>query len=105
MPTDLDRMTVGDRPLAFLRQAGEMARRIREHSWDSTPLGNPEGWPLSLQTLVGVMLAAGQPMFLVWGPEQLWFYNDAFMPILGRKHPAALDSTPSTKSGAKPART
>ncbi len=29
-------------------------------------------------------------MFLAWGPERIWMYNDAFTPILGRKHPHAL---------------
>ncbi len=29
-------------------------------------------------------------MFIAWGPAQTWFYNDAFIPILGVKHPAAL---------------
>ena len=29
-------------------------------------------------------------MFLIWGPERIWLYNDAFIPILGRKHPEAL---------------
>ncbi len=29
-------------------------------------------------------------MFMAWGPQRIWFYNDAFIPILGRKHPVAL---------------
>ncbi|MEO8152103.1 MAG: PAS domain-containing protein [Rhizobacter sp.] len=29
-------------------------------------------------------------MFLAWGPERTWLYNDAFVPILGQKHPGAL---------------
>jgi signal transduction histidine kinase/ActR/RegA family two-component response regulator len=29
-------------------------------------------------------------MFMAWGPDQTWMYNDAFTPILGDKHPAAL---------------
>ena len=36
------------------------------------------------------MLASEQPMFMAWGPDQTWLYNDAFVPILGDKHPAAL---------------
>ncbi len=27
---------------------------------------------------------------MAWGPQRLWFYNDAFIPILGDKHPRAL---------------
>ena len=37
-----------------------------------------------------MMLASTQPMFMAWGPERVWLYNDAFVPILGHKHPDAL---------------
>jgi hypothetical protein len=67
-----------------------MTGRVHSHDWASTPLGPLEGWPASLRALVGVMLAAGQPMFMAWGPERTWLYNDAFIPILGAKHPSAL---------------
>jgi signal transduction histidine kinase len=29
-------------------------------------------------------------MFMAWGREKTWLYNDAFIPILGDKHPSAL---------------
>jgi two-component sensor histidine kinase len=68
----------------------EMARRIRRHDWAATPLGPIEAWPPSLRGLVGVMVASVQPRFMAWGPERTWLYNDAFIPILGAKHPHAL---------------
>jgi hypothetical protein len=74
----------------FLDLPGEMAARIRDFDWRWTPLGDPESWPQSLKTLVSVMLASAQPMFMAWGKEQTWLYNDAFIPILGAKHPHAL---------------
>ncbi len=67
-----------------------MARLVQRHAWAATPLGPLEGWPPALRALVGVMLAASQPMFLAWGPARIWLYNDAFTPILGEKHPHAL---------------
>ncbi len=78
------------RPHAFLLGGGEMGARIREHDWEASPLGLPEAWPPALKTLVGVVLASAQPMFLAWGRDRTWFYNDAFIPILGAKHPNAL---------------
>lgn len=39
-------------------------------------------------------------MFLAWGPERVWLYNDAFVPILGDKHPKAL-GRPSRKVWAE----
>jgi PAS domain-containing protein len=29
-------------------------------------------------------------MFIAWGADRVWLYNDAFVPILGHKHPEAL---------------
>ena len=53
-------------------------------------LGQPASWPASLKTLVGVMLAANQPMFVVWGHDRTLIYNDAYIEVLGHKHPDAL---------------
>jgi PAS domain-containing protein len=74
----------------FLHGGGEMGERISAFDWEMTPLGPPEGWPPALKTLANLMLASKQPMFLAWGTERTWIYNDAFIPILGRKHPGAL---------------
>jgi signal transduction histidine kinase len=76
--------------LRFLDGGGEMGERIRTFDWCATPLGQPAGWPQALKTLVNLILASKQPMFLGWGSERTWLYNDAFIPILGRKHPTAL---------------
>src|SRR6187549_1395129 len=76
--------------LLFLEGEGEMAGRIRAFDWTRTPLGPPERWPQSLKTLVGLMLASQHPMFIAWGRGQVWLYNDAFVAIMGDKHPARL---------------
>jgi PAS domain S-box-containing protein len=76
--------------LDFLSGPGDMARRIRDYDWASTALGPPAAWSMPLKTLVGLMLSSVQPMFMAWGPSQTWLYNDAFVPILGDKHPWAL---------------
>jgi PAS domain-containing protein len=60
------------------------------HPWTDTPLGPIESWPTALRTLVELMLDSRQPMFIAWGPEQTWLYNESFIPIAGRKHPACL---------------
>ena len=69
---------------------GEMGGRMRAFDWARTPLGAPARWPQALKTLVGLMLASEQPMFLAWGEAQTWLYNDAFIPIMGAKHPQEL---------------
>ena len=39
---------------------------------------------------VRLMLANRLPMLLWWGPQYISIYNDAYIPILGAKHPWAL---------------
>ncbi|HEY0205203.1 MAG TPA: PAS domain-containing protein [Acetobacteraceae bacterium] len=75
--------------LPFLGAGGDMSARLRAYDWSAT-LGPAPGWHLSLKTLVTVMLAAVQPMFIAWGPQRILLYNDAYVPLLGQKHPDAL---------------
>ena len=67
-----------------------MGKAIQQFPWGTTPLGAPGRWPQPLKTLVGVMLAADQPMFVAWGPERILLYNDAYAPLLVDRHPGAL---------------
>jgi len=67
-----------------------MAALVRDHDWSTTALGAEPSWPSSLVTLVRVMLAARQPMFIAWGEERTLLYNDAYTPMLGALHPVAL---------------
>lgn len=50
-------------------------------------------WPQSLRTTINVMLASGHAMCLAWGDERRFLYNDAYIPILGGRHPAAFGAT------------
>lgn len=67
-----------------------MAMSIMAFDWTRTSLGPPAAWEPALKALIRVMVASTQPMFIAWGRERVWLYNDAFVPILGRKHPEAL---------------
>ncbi|MDB5295360.1 MAG: ATPase, partial [Phycisphaerales bacterium] len=69
---------------------GGMAELVRTKDWSRTPLGPMDGWPPSLRTVVGVCLGSRFPMFVWWGPDLVNLYNDAYVPILGRRHPDAL---------------
>jgi len=74
----------------FLMGGGEMGAAIRAFDWASSPLGRPETWPAELRTCLRIMLSSRQPMWVWWGPELVNFYNDAYLPIIGGKHPHAL---------------
>ena len=76
--------------LPFLSGGGQMGAMMRAHDWSTSPLGHPRDWPQALRTTVGLMLNSKFPMFVAWGPELGFLYNDSYVPILGEKHPAAL---------------
>jgi PAS domain S-box-containing protein len=67
-----------------------MAERIWSFDWSTTPLGPIEAWSPALYTTVGLMVSNRFPMLLWWGPDYISLYNDAYVPILGLKHPRAL---------------
>jgi PAS domain S-box-containing protein len=80
------------RPIpGFLRGGGEMGALIRAHDWSATSIGEPAGWPPSLQTCLMLLLNSEQPMYIWWGPELLCFYNDAYRHSIGpERHPDSL---------------
>ncbi|MBP0495666.1 PAS domain-containing protein [Roseomonas sp. SG15] len=75
---------------AFLTGGGETGALMRGHDWSSSPLGDPAGWPPRLQSVVELLLGSKFPMFVAWGAELGFLYNDAYAEILGAKHPRAL---------------
>jgi PAS domain S-box-containing protein len=75
---------------SFLADGGEMGALMRSHDWSTSPLGAPDTWPPSLRAVVSLMLTSRFPMFVAWGTELAFLYNDCYAPILGAKHPHAL---------------
>jgi PAS domain S-box-containing protein len=74
----------------WLVGGGEMGARVRGLDWSRTPLGPLDAWPQSLRTAVRIALDSRYPMFVWWGAELINVYNDAYIPVLGARHPAAL---------------
>ncbi|PTA68393.1 ATP-binding protein [Deinococcus arcticus] len=79
-----------DLSLGLFAGGGEMARRMLAFDWTRTSLGEPAGWPQSLKTAVRIMLTSRFAMWMAWGPELLFFCNDAYLPTLGVKGDWAL---------------
>ena len=63
---------------------------LRAHAWTANPLGSPEAWPEGLKVPLRMMLLSRFEMWLGWGPDLAFFYNDAYVPTLGIKHPGSL---------------
>ena len=64
-----------------------MARVMRELNWSQTPLGPVSSWSPALRMMARFLLANRFPLLLWWGPQFCQLYNDAYRPILGKKHP------------------
>jgi PAS domain S-box-containing protein len=84
MQPEIDGMT----SLSFLSGGGETGALMRSLDWSASPLGHPETWPQSLRTVVSLLLNSKFPMFVAWGPDLAFLYNDSYRDVLGAKHPA-----------------
>jgi signal transduction histidine kinase/FixJ family two-component response regulator len=77
---------------------GEAGRLMAALDWADTPVGPVGSWPAGLRSAVRTVLASRLPTVLTWGPENLQFYNDAYIPLIGAKHPTAMGRVTSSES-------
>jgi hypothetical protein len=69
---------------------GEMPDSVRTFNWAQTPLGAIDQWPQSLRTVVNILLSSRYAMWMGWGSELTFIFNDAYRPTLGIKAEWAL---------------
>src|SRR5689334_24963048 len=74
----------------FLSGGGELGGLVRAYPWETTSLGPPSSWPQSLKMAVRIMLTSRQPIWIGWGKDLIYLYNDPYKSIIGGKHPWAL---------------
>jgi len=75
----------------MFQRTGEVGRDLLKVDWDATPLGPPETWPRSLESVVRLVLTSRFAMWMCWGPELTFFCNEAYRrDTLGEKYPWAL---------------
>jgi len=78
-------------PPGWVHGGGALGELVRDFDWSKTPLGPAEQWPQSLKTVVRVLLTSRFAMWMSWGPELTFLYNDDYARMtLGKKHPWAL---------------
>jgi PAS domain S-box-containing protein len=82
--------TAGEDARLLFPGDGEMAARCRAFDWARSPLGPLAHWSIALRTIVRTTLGSPFPISLWCGPELVLIYNDAYVRVLGTKHPAAL---------------
>ena len=83
-------MTLVGGAAGFLDGPGEVRELLRSVPWSANPLGPVESWSPVLRTMVRGALASSFPIVIHWGRQRVALYNDAFVSLLGGKHPAAL---------------
>ena len=66
---------------------------MRAFDWSTTRIGPPEGWPPALRQAVNLILDSPESMYLAWGPDLHFFFNDAYRPVLGPRLPVATGTT------------
>lgn len=71
-------------------EAGELIRRL---DWTATSLGAPAEWSPALRTTVSNVVNSPVAKVLMWGPDHVMVYNDAYSLIAGPNHPRALGGT------------
>jgi signal transduction histidine kinase/ActR/RegA family two-component response regulator len=67
-----------------------MGALIGAMDWNQSPLGPSENWPPALKGALATHLSCSQPMFVAWGADLLFFFNDAYCPILGARFDGAM---------------
>ncbi len=74
----------------FATQGGKIGRLVAGAAWSSTPLGDIDGWPLSLKAVVMAMLRSPVPQALLMGPCGTLIYNEGYALIAGSRHPGLM---------------
>ncbi|KAL2018565.1 hypothetical protein VTK56DRAFT_607 [Thermocarpiscus australiensis] len=66
---------------------GAHHRFARSVDWASTPLGPLESWPPELRIMSNMIMGSPHPAAMYWGQDYIAIYNEAYVPLAGKKHP------------------
>ncbi|MEY9892856.1 signal transduction histidine kinase/DNA-binding response OmpR family regulator [Catenulispora sp. MAP5-51] len=90
---DPSRERFGAELAAAIDHGGQMGKQFAGYDWAGHSLGEPSAWPPQWRTAVATALTSKFPIVVWLGPQLHLVYNDAYVPMLGEKHPAALGET------------
>lgn len=74
----------------LLPNGGETGALIRRFDWSKTALGAIRTWPQTLRSTVALALSTPYPIVMLWGPDGILIYNDAYAAFAGCRHPGLL---------------
>lgn len=94
-------------PQVFIRGDSETEKLARGLDWTGFDIGPPDRWPTEVRVAAEQVFNSALPMFVACGPKLEVVYNDAFIELLGAKHPRAmgqphLDIWAETRGGLEP---
>jgi PAS domain S-box-containing protein len=79
-----------DDVFAFMGAGGLAGQLIRSNDWRTTSVGDVSIWPAALKAALSICLGSSAPCAVLWGANNILFYNDAYVPVLAERHPAAM---------------
>ncbi|CAG8437594.1 11679_t:CDS:10 [Scutellospora calospora] len=68
----------------------DVSNIIYNYDWSKTSLGPIESWEPAVKNALNLCLQSAIPMSLYLGPDWLYLYNNASIPIIKIKHPHAM---------------
>ena len=74
----------------FLVHGGDMAARIHALDLRETQLGAIESWPNSLKCAIATILGSPRHMYVLWGNDLLYFFNNAYRSMHGNRLDGAM---------------
>lgn len=77
-------------PPSWLSLGGECGALIATRDWSATSLGPVETWSEHFRSTVSTIVNSPVAKVLMWGPDHIMIYNDAYAVIAGGNHPEAL---------------
>jgi CheY-like chemotaxis protein len=66
-----------------MQHPGKPACSTASYDWSASSLGAPSGWPGPLRLAADLLLNSPLPTLLVWGPESVVVFNDAYQALAG----------------------
>ncbi|KAI9837003.1 MAG: hypothetical protein M1819_000652 [Sarea resinae] len=60
---------------------------VKSIDWGSTSLGPMEHWSAELRYMCNLLMTNPNPAAMYWGEDLVVIYNEAYIPLAGRKHP------------------
>ena len=75
---------------AMFGTSGVAAAELGKIDWRAHPLGPPGTWPAGFRIALANLLASPDPMYIVWGEDRSYFFNDLYAPLVQTRWDGAM---------------